>query len=202
MKNCITINLKKDEITLKISDEATHQEIMEALQEKLVELKKLYKDDKTPIFVTGKILTSKEMEEVKQSVISEINVSIEFDSPKAMGLHGIKRVFDKDVTISETKFHHGSLRSGQKLEFEGSIVIIGDVNAGAEVVAGDNIAVLGVLRGLAHAGAKGNRKAIIVASSLNTTQIRISNIVKEMNETEYTDAWVAIEKDEIIVDKI
>ena len=99
MKNCITINLKKDEITLKISDEATHQEIMEALQEKLVELKKLYKDDKTPIFVTGKILTSKEMEEVKQSVISEINVSIEFDSPKAMGLHGIKRVFDKDVTI-------------------------------------------------------------------------------------------------------
>ena len=114
----------------------------------------------------------------------------------------MKKTFETKTEISETKYIKSSIRSGQVEEYSGSIVIMGDVNAGGEVVAGGNIAVVGALRGLAHAGAKGNRKAIIVASSLNTTQIRISNIVKEMNETEYTDAWVAIEKDEIIVDKI
>ena len=46
-------------------------------------------------------------------------------------------------------FIGGSLRSGQRVEFEGSLVILGDVNAGAEVVAGENVVVVGILRGLA-----------------------------------------------------
>ncbi len=51
------------------------------------------------------------------------------------------------------------------MEFEGSIVILGDVNDGSEVIAEDNIVVLGCLRGMAHAGAKGNEKAIIAKSN-------------------------------------
>ena len=83
--------------------------------------------------------------------------------PKGLGLHNIKRTFKREIAVSETKFHRGSLRSGQKLETEGSLVILGDVNSGAEVIASDNIVVLGALRGLAHAGAKGNEQAIIAA---------------------------------------
>ena len=56
-----------------------------------------------------------------------------------------------------------SLRSGQKEEYSGSIVICGDVNAGAEVIAGGNIMIMGALRGLAHAGAHGNTMAMISA---------------------------------------
>ena len=51
----------------------------------------------------------------------------------------------------------------EKIEFEGSLVILGDVNSGAEVIAGENIVILGDLRGLAHAGARGNKKAVIIA---------------------------------------
>ena len=67
------------------------------------------------------------------------------------------------------------------MEFENSIVIIGDVNAGSEVIAGGNIVVTGFLKGLAHAGAKGNTKAIIIARGIENSQIRIANIVKELN---------------------
>ena len=74
------------------------------------------------------------------------------------------------------------MRSGQVEEYSGSIVIIGDVNAGAEVIAGGNIAILGALRGLAHAGAGGNTKAIITANFIDSTQIRIANMVKEVEE--------------------
>ena len=73
---------------------------------------------------------------------------------------------------------------GQKVEYEGSLVILGDVNDGAEVIAGENIIVLGILRGLAHAGAKGNREAIIAASSIEAPQLRIANIIKEREREE------------------
>ena len=86
------------------------------------------------------------------------------------------------------KFHRGSVRSGQKVEFEGSLVILGDVNDGAEVIAGENIIVLGDLRGLAHAGAKGNKEAIIAASSIEAPQLRISNIIKEREREEILES--------------
>ena len=104
--------------------------------------------------------------------------------PKALGLSNIKKTFEQEVSTSETRFHRGSLRSGQKLEEDGSVVILGDVNSGAEVVAADNIVVLGTLRGLAHAGAKGNSKAIIAAGRLDTVQLRIANVVKEIDKDE------------------
>lgn len=99
-----------------------------------------------------------------------------------LGLHKIKEVFEEELKEGKTKFYYGSLRSGQRMEYEGSIVIIGDVNGGAEVFASGNIVVLGALRGVAHAGATGNTKATISAMGLNAPQIRIANIVKEMEE--------------------
>lgn len=203
MNNCVNINLKKDQIILKIAEEAEQRNIMETLTKKIPELKKLYKDEKTPIKIVGKVLKNKEIDEIQALIKENIDVDIEFDMPKSLGLSSIKRTFKQEIAISETKFHRGALRSGQKLETEGSIVILGDVNSGAEVIASDNIVVLGNLRGLAHAGAKGNKKAIIAAGNLDTVQIRISNIVKEIdrdNEPVHIQAYVYIEDDKIIIE--
>lgn len=203
MKNCVTIQLRKDEILVKISEEAEQKEIIECLKKKMEDLKKLYKNDKTPIYVIGKVMKNKEMDEIQKVIKEEVDVNIEFESPKMLGLHGIKKTFNKEIASSETKFQKGSLRSGQKIEYEGSIVILGDVNGGAEVVAGENIVVLGSLRGLAHAGAKGNKQAIIAAGEIESPQIRISNIIKEIEKQEDTQmhnyAYVN-EKDEIIIE--
>ena len=205
MKNCVSINLKKDELLIKISDEAEQKEIKEGLKNKMPELKKLYKDDKTPIMVIGKVLTNKEMEEIQKIIKTAIDVDVEFESPKNLGLHGIKRTFNKVIETSETKFHKGSLRCGQKIEFEGSLVIIGDVNAGAEIVASENIVVLGTLRGVAHAGAKGNKQAIIAANIIDAPQIRISNKIKEIQKEENEETKIKTyayinEENEIILE--
>ncbi|MBO6244010.1 MAG: hypothetical protein J6O41_05550 [Clostridia bacterium] len=203
MKNCVSINLKKDEILIKLNDEAKHEEILESLRKKLPELKKLYKDEKTPITVTGKILKNREIDEIKILIKEKIDVEIDFDMPKGLGLHNIKKTFDKKITVSETKYHRGSVRSGQRVESEGSLVIIGDVNSGAEVIASDNIVILGALRGLAHAGAKGNKQAIIAAGLVDTVQIRIANIVKEINRDEeimHKQSCVSIVDNKIIID--
>lgn len=184
MKNSINISMKKDQVIIKVDDNAEQRDIISNLKKKMIELKNLYQDDRTPILITGKVLKNKEMEEIQNLIKRFIDVQIEFDSPKVLGLHGIKRSFYKEIATSETKFHKGSLRSGQRLEFEGSLVIIGDVNPGAEVIAGENIVVLGELRGLAHAGAKGNRDAIIEAVEIEAMQLRIGDIVKEIEKDE------------------
>lgn len=203
MKNCVSINLKKNEIVIKLNDESEQKEIIADLTRKIAELKRLYQDEKTPITVTGKILKNKEIDEIQELIKSKIDVEIYFDMPKSLGLHSIRKTFEKEIAISETKFHRGSLRSGQKMEVEGSLVIIGDVNSGAEIMASDNIVVLGALRGLAHAGAKGNKQAIIAAGLLDTVQIRISNLVKEIDRDEeimHKQAYVSIVDDKIVIE--
>ena len=205
MNNDISISIKKNQVIIKIEENAEQRAIISALKKKIIELKNLYQNDKTPILVTGKILKNKEMDEIQNIIKSFINVQVDFDSPKVLGLHGIKKTFYKEVATSETKFHKGSLRSGQKLEFEGSLVIIGDVNAGAEVIASENIVILGTLRGLAHAGAKGNKDSIIEASEIDASQIRIADIVKEIEKDENdirkvkTSAYIN-EEDKLIVE--
>ena len=203
MAQIVEIKLKRDELTITLNDKYEYKDILKALKKKIPDLKKLYKDDKTPIFVTGKVLKNKEIDEVKDLIQKEIDVQIDFDSPKVLGLYGIKKTYNQEIGESPTIYHKGSIRSGQKIENEGSIVIIGDINSGAEVIAGENIVVVGRIMGLAHAGAKGNKKAIIAAERIETPQIRISNIVKSIQKeaeeysVRYTFAYVKEDKIEL-----
>ncbi len=184
MKNNINVYQKKNLVIIKIREDADFNNIVKELRHKVIQLKKLYKGGKTPIEVTGKVLKNKEIEEVEKIIKNVLDVEVDFDMPRELGLSNITKTFAQEISTSETKFHRGSLRSGQRLEEDGSIIILGDVNSGAEVIASDNIVVLGTLRGLAHAGAKGNKEAIIAAGRLDTVQMRISNIVKEFNREE------------------
>ena len=205
MKSCISINLRKEDIVIKINEEYSQEDIMYALRKKIPDLKKLYQSEKTPIVITGKVLKNKEIDEIQDLIKKYINVKINFDSPRTLGLHGITRTYNKEIATSETRFHRGAVRSGQKVEYEGSLAILGDVNDGAEVIAGENIIVLGILRGLAHAGAKGNKEAIIAASSIEAPQLRIANIIKErerneiLEDTRRTYAYVN-QKEEMIIE--
>lgn len=99
-----------------------------------------------------------------------------------LGLYLIKEVFEENIEESKTKYIKGSVRSGNKIMYDGSLVILGDVNAGAEIIAGENIVIVGNLRGVAHAGAKGNKKAIVAAENIEAPQLRIANLLWENEE--------------------
>lgn len=71
----------------------------------------------------------------------------------------------------------GTLRSGRGINYDGNVVVVGDVNPGAEIQATGDIIVMGSLRGLAHAGVDGNVNAVVVASKLQPTQLRIADII-------------------------
>lgn len=197
----IKISQTTDEIILTVNVIADIKEILEELQIKLPKLRDFYQTSTIPIRITGRLFTDSEMERVKKLINEKINVQIKFDdTSKLLGLHAIKRTFESETSLSETKFIQGSLRCGRREEYSGSLVICGDVNSGAEVIAGGNIMILGALRGVAHAGANGNTKAIISANYIEVTQIRIANLVTEVSEKTYKCPICKIEKNEIVID--
>jgi septum site-determining protein MinC len=74
-----------------------------------------------------------------------------------------------------------TVRSGIEIRHNGSVIIFGDVNAGGEVIATGDILIWGKLKGVAHAGAKGNSSAIVMALHLEATQVRIADFVARVD---------------------
>ena len=79
-----------------------------------------------------------------------------------------------------------NIRSGQKISYDGTLIVFGDVNAGAELEATGHILVLGALRGVAHAGCKGDKKAVIYANQLRSVQLRIADLIARAPDGENT----------------
>jgi septum site-determining protein MinC len=90
---------------------------------------------------------------------------------------------ERRITSLDTSIQDGeqavlvqrTLRSGYSLHYPGHVVVVGDINPGAEVIAGGNVIVWGRLRGMVHAGAEGNKEALVCALDLAPTQLRIAD---------------------------
>jgi septum site-determining protein MinC len=101
-----------------------------------------------------------------------------------------------------------TLRSGQSLHHPGHIVVIGDVNPGAEIVAGGDVVVWGRLRGIVHAGASGDDGAVVCALSLAPMQLRISRHIarspgSELDQKELSGIApevASVQDDQIVVE--
>lgn len=78
----------------------------------------------------------------------------------------------------------GTVRSGAVVRFPGDVQVFGDVNPGAQVIAGGNVLVFGALKGLAHAGFRGDERAVILAFDMRPTQLRIGKVIQVASGTE------------------
>lgn len=85
--------------------------------------------------------------------------------------------------MAEPLYLETTLRSGADIQHNGTVVILGDVNPGSSVVAEGDILVWGRLRGVAHAGSKGNARCLIMAMQMEPTQLRIADFVARAPET-------------------
>ena len=112
--------------------------------------------------------------------------------------------------LPETLYVEANLRSGQLIRYPGNVFILGDVNPSAEIIAAGDIIVWGTLRGIAHAGADGDREAKIIAMQVNAGQIRIADKITTISDTlvkdkkrtkEKVPMLVKIENNEIIASR-
>ena len=86
------------------------------------------------------------------------------------------------LSTNTGQFYKGTLRSGQVVEFETSVIVLGDVNPGAKIVSKGNIIVLGALKGNAYAGAGGNSDAFILALDMSPVNIQIADLYARPSE--------------------
>lgn len=111
-----------------------------------------------------------------------------------------------ELSSQTGQFYKGSLVRGDCLESEASVVIIGDVEPGAKVIAKGNIIVLGTLQGTACAGAAGNEEAVVVAFDMAPMQLRIAGYATRAEEKSKRlgrgPVVVSVEKEGIIVRSI
>lgn len=101
--------------------------------------------------------------------------------------------FEKEQ--KETFYIKQTLRSGQKIEVDGNLILIGDCNAGSEIIASGDILIWGILSGIAHAGNKGDKKSCIRAFKINAIQLRIAELLArkpdriDIDKVEKTDLF-------------
>jgi septum site-determining protein MinC len=170
----VTIKGTKDGLTLHLSDECSFEDLKKELDEKLSAGFQTHEDHALiPVKLeTGyRYLTTQQQEELKSLVRQKKNLVVdEMNSQVITKEEAAKQREETGIaTIARI------VRSGQVVEVPGDLLLIGDVNPGGTVKAGGNIFVLGALRGIAHAGCLGNDEAVIAASSMKPSQLRISD---------------------------
>lgn len=198
-ENSVIFKGKKDRIVVVLDGSLDFEKLKTVFRDKISNAKKFLGYSDTSISFQGRELTENEENQLLEIISEESGLRISFvstedDINKKNVI--LKKEETKNIEKSEekiefsvlenlTKYHKGSLRSGQSLKYSGSVVIIGDVNPGGEIIAEGNVTVLGNLKGLVHAGCTGNKECFVTAFNFEPTQLRIADIItyipKEMS---------------------
>ena len=186
MSSSVTVRGNKYGICVKLSSTASYEEIKKDIALQFKDTDNFFGDEKLAISFEGQCLTMEQQEELVGIIQENCNLhiicimeeNIEKENRFKKGINDTLMEFDS----STGQFYKGNLRSGQVLDFEKSVVIIGDVNAGASVVSKGNIVILGSLRGSAFAGSYGKRTSFIVALDMKPLQIRIADVIASASD--------------------
>lgn len=182
-ENYVLFKGTKDGITVMFDPEAPFDTLCDQLEKKVVEAGKFFDHVKTAMAFKGRDFTAEEEETLLKIIAKHATMDVTFVKTENNELKELSELLAKEMSPSNlTKFHRGSLRNGQKIEFDGSVVVVGDVNPGAEIKAGGNIIVLGQLKGMAHAGCKGMTEAFVTAIFMAPVQLRIADIITRFPE--------------------
>lgn len=199
MSDLISIKGGREGLRLRLDDTADWKAVIEHLQEQLVKNQSFFAGAKLTVDIGDRQLDEQQMSEMLKlmqhhGVQAEALSATARESRNAARAAGITArplprypepgpVPGGPSPESEALLVTRTVRSGQVLRHHGHITLIGDVNPGAEIIAGGSVIVWGRLRGLVHAGALGNAEALICALELRPTQLRIADQIARAPET-------------------
>lgn len=187
MNNSVVIKGNKYGIVVQMDKNIPFEQLKTDLAEKFKSASKFFDKANMAVSFEGRRLSSEEEREVLGIIAenSQLNIVCVIDNDEMKEKIFKKAVEDKleELSAHTGQFYKGTLRSGQLLESESSIIILGDINPGGKVVAKGNVVVLGSLKGTIYAGANGNEDAFVVALEMAPIQIRIGDTIARCNET-------------------
>ncbi len=197
MSQTVMIKSNKYGINLVLDPEVAFEELLESVIEKFKESEKFFKNSKLGISFEGRTLSNEEEQKIIDAITENTTIEIlcVVDNSEETAertkqkidahLAELQKEYTKAMS-SQGEFYRGTLRSGQVLESDASITILGDVNPGAKVVSGGNVVVLGALKGNAQAGIYGNRDCFILALEMDPIQIQIGDLIAKSPDKQKT----------------
>lgn len=202
----VVIKGTKEGLTLHLNDQCSFHDLKAELAEKLSAHHRETEGHTLAVHIqTGnRYVTDEQSEELKDIVRQKRNLVVNGLSSNVMTKDEAERLVDERNIETMT----GVVRSGQVIAVSGDILVVGDVNPGGKIHAGGNIYILGTLKGIAHAGINGRKDAVIVASRMLPSQLRIADALNRapdrMEEDEEHDMECAFvdAEGQIVVDRL
>jgi septum site-determining protein MinC len=188
VKAPLTIKGNNSGLTIYLSEEGEFVQILEALRDKLRESGAFFAGATVSVQLGRRELSWMEL----SSLVGELEgagLEVRIGGGEVKRKPASARP-SEEAKETTTQLVKGTLRSGQRIHYDGNVVILGDVNPGAEVVATGDIIVLGACRGVCHAGAKGNTTSSVLALRLKPTQLRIADFIARSPDNEVHDSGV------------
>lgn len=186
MKNSVVIKGNKYGIIVMLDKNMPFKELLTDIAEKFKESSKFLGNSSMGITFEGRFLDNNEMRQVLDTIAdnSDLNIVCVVDNDEEREKYFKKSVEEhlNDLTNNDGQFYRGTLRSGQVIESEGSIVILGDVNPGAKVISSGNVIILGSLKGTVYAGVTGDSTSFVVALEMEPMQIRIGDYIARASD--------------------
>ncbi|MGI2326473.1 septum site-determining protein MinC [Planococcus sp. YIM B11945] len=177
MKNLVYIRGTKQGLVLQLDDQCSYTDLLAELQAKVSD-PALDGSAEVQVNLGYRYCTEAQFKELVSVIQSNSHLRVSMMRSDVITIEECNR----RIQERQSETYVGIVRSGQVVKAEGDLVVVGDVNPNAKVVAGGNIYVLGRLKGQAHAGANGNREAVIAASWLEATHIKIDDVLETMTD--------------------
>ncbi len=183
MKNSVMIKGNKYGIVVVLDEHQEFDVLLEELKAKFLESSKFFNSSSSmAISFEGKKLSIEEQKQIMDMIQenTELKIACILDNDKESEEKSKSRLEEAIGSMNDMsggQFYKGTLRSGQVLESDSSIIILGDVNPGAKILSAGNVVVLGSLKGTVYAGIKGNPNAFVVALEMHPVQIKIGDII-------------------------
>ena len=177
----VVIKSSKNGINLILDDKMPFEGLLEEIKKKFIDSEKFFKNAHIAISFEGRSLSQKEQFEVIDTIQKNTSITVIciLDHDELMDEVMQRRIgaYEESHSPQTGQFYKGTLRSGQQLESQTSMVVLGDVNPGAKVIAKGNIVVLGALKGNAYAGADGDDRCFVAALEMDPVQIKIGDFI-------------------------
>lgn len=174
--NSVVFKANKNGIIIMLDEQISYDNLKDHFRKKLLLARDFFGNCNTSISFKGRDLSEPEEEELLDIIFKETGLSISYvgDLVKNTKSSLAKKEFNPNENL--THFHKGSIRSGQSILFDGSVVVVGDINPGGLISAKGNVIVLGKLKGFVHAGSSGDDNCFVSAFLMQPTQLRIGNL--------------------------
>lgn len=211
-RNTVMIKSNKYGLVVILDDKLPFEELLLDIADKFRESGKFFKNAQMAVSFRGRVLNHTQEKQVVEAIVNNSGIhilTIVDEDPEREEYY--RAAAERALAAKEEDdgmFWRGTLRAGQTLETEHSIVILGDVNPGAKVVSKGNIIILGACRGNVYAGAGGDRSCVVAAMVMKPIQVRIADriarsaIVKRTDSNDYeTDPQIAYIKGEHLIVK-